>query len=176
MRRISLSILMCTLLGAAATAGATGQMKPGLWEMGMKSDAFKNMPQMSPQQMEQMRKMGVNVPQIKDGAMISQVCITKEMAKQDTPPMEANEAGCQAKNHQRSGSSYSVDIVCDGAGMKGTGKAKGTFVGDTSFSSTYEFKGTAHGQPVNTRSENTGKWLSADCGKIKPIAEMAPKK
>jgi hypothetical protein len=155
---------------------AAGQMKPGLWEMSMKSDAFKAMPKMSAQQMEQMRKMGVNMPQVQDGAMVTKVCITKEMAEREQPPMEHNGLGCQPKNFQRSGNAYSGDIVCDGATMKGTGKVKGVFAGDAGFTSTYDFKGTAHGQPVSQHSETSGKWLAADCGSVKPVAEMHPAK
>lgn len=175
MRKTIVSILICCA-AAAPAAWAAGQMKPGLWEMSMKSDAFKAMPKMSPQQMEQMRKMGVNVPQMQDGAMVSKVCITKEMAEREQPPMGRNEAGCQSKNFQRSGNAYSGDIVCDGALMKGTGKVKGTFASDSGFTSVYDFKGTAHGQPMNHHSETSGKWLAADCGSVKPVAEMAPAK
>lgn len=176
MRKTALSMLICSMMMSAGAAFAAGQMKPGLWEMTMKSDAFKNMPKMSPQQMEQMRKMGVNVPQMQDGAMLSKVCITKEMAERDQPPVETKEMGCQSKNYQRSGNSYSVDIVCDGPDMKGAGKVKGSFNGNTSFTSTYDFKGTSHGQPINSHTENSGKWLSAECGNVKPMAQMPPKK
>lgn len=175
MRKTTVLMLICCV-AAAEAAWASGQMKPGLWEMSMKSDAFKAMPKMSAQQMEQMRKMGVNVPQMQDGAMVTKVCITKEMAAREQPPIERNEAGCQSKNFQRSGNTYSSDIICDGAAMKGTGKVKGSFAGDTSFTSVYDFKGSAHGQPVNHHSENSGKWLAADCGSVKPVAAMMPAK
>lgn len=173
MRKTIVSILICCA-ATASSAWAAGQMKPGLWEMSMKSDAFKTMPKMSPQQMEQMRKMGVNVPQMQDGAMISRVCITKAMAEREQPPMERNETGCQSKNFQRNGNSYSGDIVCDGPAMKGAGKVKGNFAGDTGFTSLHDFKGTMHGQPVSHHSETSGKWLAADCGSVKPAAEMGP--
>jgi len=175
MRKTAILIVICCAASAPA-AWAVGQMKPGLWEMAMKSDAFKAMPKMSPQQLEQMRKMGVNVPQMQDGAMISQVCITKEMAEREQPPMARNESGCQAKNFQRSSNAYSGDIVCDGPAMKGTGKVKGVFAGDTSFTSTYDFKGTAHGQPASSHHETSGKWIAADCGSVKPVTEMHPAK
>ncbi|GAB3554207.1 DUF3617 domain-containing protein [Noviherbaspirillum agri] len=177
MRKLTVPLLLCSMLSMSATAWAATQMKPGLWEMTMKSDAMKNMPKIPPEQMEQMRKMGMNVPEMKDGAMVTKVCITKQMAEADqTPGMEKNEMGCQSKNYQRSGNSYSVDIVCDGPQMKGTGKAKGTMASDTSFTSTYDFKGTMHGQPVNQHHENSGKWLGADCGSVKPVGEMMPRK
>lgn len=175
MRKTAIPLLLFSMLSASAFAA--NQMKPGLWEMTMKSDAMKNMPKIPPEQMEQMRKMGMNVPQIQDGAMVHKVCITKQMTDGKLPPgMEKNEMGCQTKNMQQSGNSYSADVVCNSAQMKGEGKVKGMFSGDTAFSSTYDFKGTMHGQPVNQHHENSGKWLAADCGNVPPAGGMMPKK
>ena len=174
MRQSAIPLLLLSMLSASAFAAA--QMKPGLWEMTMKSDAMKNMPKIPPEQMEQMRKMGVAVPQMQDGAMVTKVCITKQMTESNAPGMEKNDMGCQTKNMQQGSSSYSADIVCNSAQMKGEGKVKGTFSGDTAFSSTYDFKGTMHGQPVNQRHENSGKWLGADCGNVPPAGGMMPKK
>ena len=177
MRKFALPLLLCSMMSVSVSAIAAGQMKPGLWEMTMKSDAMKNMPKMSPEQMEQMRKMGMNVPQMQDGGMVTKVCISKQMAESSQAPgMEKNDMGCQTKNFQRSGNSYSADVVCNGNDMKGEGKVKGSFSGDTSFTSTQDFKGMMHGQPVNQHHENSGKWLSADCGSVQPMGEAKPKK
>lgn len=177
MRKTAVSLFMFSMLCSSATVWAAAQIKPGLWEMNVKSDAFKNMPKIPPEQMKQMREMGINVPQMQDGGMTSKVCISKEMAERnETPQMEQKEMGCQSKNFQRSGDSYSLDIVCDGPDMKGTGKVKGTYSSNERFTSTYDFKGISHGQPVNHRQESSGKWLSADCGSVKPIDQPARKK
>jgi hypothetical protein len=178
MRKLAAALLLCPMLSASASALAAGQMKPGLWEMTMKSDAMKNMPKIPPEQMEQMRKMGMAVPQMQDGGMVTKVCITKQMAEADQAPgMEQKEMGCQSKNIQRSGTGYSADIVCTGTAMKGEGKVKASFAGNESFTSTYDFKGSMQGQAVNQRHENSGKWLAADCGAVKPVGEMMmPKK
>lgn len=177
MRKFAIPLLLCSLLSMSALSFAAATMKPGLWEMTMKSDAMKNMPKIPPEQMEQMRKMGVNMPQMQDGAMVTKVCITREMAESNQAPgMEKNEMGCQTKNYQRSGNTYSADIICNNADMKGEGKAKGTFSGDQSFTSTYDFKGTMHGQPVSQHHENSGKWLGGDCGNVKPMGGMPVRK
>jgi hypothetical protein len=145
-------------------------MKAGLWELTVKSDMMKNLPNMSPEQIEKMRQMGVNMPQMQGGAMVTKVCVSKTMAERDQPPpMQHGASGCQTKNFQHSGSEYSADIVCDGPNLKGQGSAKGKYSGMESFVSTYEFKGTAHGHAVDNRAETSGKWLSADCGDIKPF-------
>jgi hypothetical protein len=173
MRKISASILTLLMLCVSPAVWSAGQMKPGLWEMTMKSDAMKSMPKIPPEQIEKMKQMGVNMPQMQDGAIVTKVCISKEMAEREQPPqMTPNESGCQAKNYQRKADSYSVDIVCDSAQMKGTGSAKGAFASNESFNSTYDFKGTAHGQSISQHYESSGKWLNAACGDIKPVDQL----
>lgn len=176
MRKFTLPLLLCSMLHMPF-AMADSPMKPGLWEMTMKSDAMKNMPSMSPAQIEQMRKMGVQIPEMRDGGMVTKVCISPEMLKSEKlPGMQANDTGCEVKNHQQSGNNYSADMICDGTMMKGKGRIQGTYNGDHSFTSSYDFKGTMGGRPVDQRHETSGKWLSADCGGIKPVTEMMPKR
>jgi hypothetical protein len=176
MRTFAISTLLLSLPFVSVTAAA-GQLKPGLWEMTVKSDATQKMPNIPPAQLEQMRKMGIDIPQMKDGAMLTRICISPKMAERDEPPVTApNQTGCQPKNYQRSGNAYSVDVVCDGPMMKGKGKAKGTFSGGESFSATYDFQGSMHGQPVSQHQESNGKWLGADCGGVKPLDDLLPKK
>ncbi|HEY8102551.1 MAG TPA: DUF3617 domain-containing protein [Burkholderiaceae bacterium] len=171
MNKKTIQLFLFFTLCCSASVWAAGTLKPGLWEMTMKSDAVKSMPKMTPEQIEQMRKMGVNMPLMQDGGMVMKVCISKEMAERDQPPPQAhqNNSGCKSKNFQRTGSNYSVDIVCDGPHMKGDGKAQGTFSGNEHFNSTYDFKGTSGGRPVAQHQETSGKWLGADCGDIKPV-------
>jgi hypothetical protein len=141
--------------------------------MTVKSDAFKNLPKIPTVQMEQMRKMGVAMPNMRNGGMVQKVCITRQMAERDgTPQMLQAERGCESKNFKTSGNSYSGDIVCTGPGLKGEGKVKGAFSGNESFSSTYDFKGTAGGQPVSQHQETSGKWLGVDCGNMKPVSDL----
>jgi len=175
MRRTTIVFSALLALSVSGAGLAAGAMKPGLWEMTMKSDAMKAMPALSPQQMEQMRKAGVNMPQMQGGGMVTKVCISKEMAEREQPPTAREESGCQMKNYKRSGNTYSMERACDGPNMKGTGTVKGSYEGDSRFSSTYDFKGTSHGKPVNQHQETSGKWLSADCGNVKPAAVSAKK-
>ncbi len=177
MRQVLFSILTLSIAAFAGSAWAAGQMKPGLWEMTIKSNMIPAMPKLSPQELEQMRKMGVDMPDIKDGGMVSKVCVTKEMAGRDEPPTgDFKEMGCETKNYKNSGNQYSFDVVCNNAEMKGQGTMKGAFSGNDKFSSTYQFKGVAHGQKVDQAHETAGKWVSADCGKVKPYDDIGKKK
>ncbi len=176
MRKTTFLIALFSLCTVSATVSAAERMKPGLWSMTIKSDAMKNMPKIPPEQMEAMRKMGVNMPQMQDGGMVVKVCMTKDMVERDQPPVGQNDSGCQMKNFKRSGDSYSMDMQCDGPNFKGTGTIKGSNSSNESFTAASDFKGTAHGQPANHHQETTGKWLAADCGDVKPMHDMMPKK
>ncbi len=180
MRKFLGSLLLCSMLPAYAASDASGPMKPGLWEMKMKSNAMKSA--LSPKEMEQMRKdaekmrkMGLDLSQMLEGNIGGKVCITRQQAEKDwLLGMEQANNGCQLKKVQQSGNSYTADMVCDGPSMKGTGKMKGTVIGNESFTLINDFKGTINGQPVVDRYEQSGKWLSANCGSVKPIGEMMP--
>ena len=176
MRKLAIPLLMLLMLFAVTAVQAAGQMKAGLWEMTMKSDMMKNMPKMSPEQMEQMRRMGANVPQMQDGAMVTKACVSKEMAEREEPPqMSQKESGCEAKNYQRTTSGYTLEIVCDGANMKGEGTVKGTFAGNERFNSVYDFTGIVKGKPVSQHHEISAKWIGAACGDVKPLSDFTKK-
>ncbi|MES2106700.1 MAG: DUF3617 domain-containing protein [Pseudomonadota bacterium] len=178
-----LKMSVLSLLLPAAYVHALGNMKPGLWEMTMQLDpamaeSMKKMPKLSPEQIVQMNKMGIKMPQMQGGAMVHKVCITKEMAERDQPPAvpKEHESVCKPQNFNKTSSGYSVDIVCDSPDLKGTGTAKGTFASSESFTSVYDFKGVAHGKPVNSHHETSAKWTGSDCGDVKPYSEMMQKK
>lgn len=158
------------MLSSSISVFAAGSMKPGLWEVTLQSSSMKNIPKISPEQIEQMRKMGVDMAQLQTGAIVNKICITKDMAESDNlPQMNHKDSGCEMKNQKRTSDGYTMDLICDGAQMKGKGISKTVFASDQSFSTTSEFKGTMQGVPVNDRTDTSGKWLSADCGSVRPI-------
>ncbi|MFZ6730732.1 DUF3617 domain-containing protein [Undibacterium sp. Ji42W] len=155
------------ILLTTGTCLAADRMKPGLWEMSMKSDAIKAMPKIPPEQLEKMKQMGIKIPDMQNGGMTHKVCLTKEMVEQDKPPSGGRDQQCQSKNFTRSGSSYSGEVVCDMPEMKGNGTIKGSYTPD-SMTSIYDFKGVSHGQPISQHMETTGKFIGSDCGDVKP--------
>jgi hypothetical protein len=158
-------------------AHAAGKMKSGLWEMSMKSDAMKAMPKMPPEQMEQMKKMGINMPMMEDGVIKTKVCISKEMAEQDpATAVQQHHANCTTKNLVQNGNDYSMDLICDSPELKGVGTVKGSFNGSDTVHSSYDFKGTSHNHPVSNHMETTGKLLSSDCGDVKPLGILPKNK
>ena len=176
-KRLVSLISLTAIIFTFGNVHAAGKMKPGLWEMRMQSDEMKNMPQLSPEQLEQMKKMGVKMPMMQDGAMAVQICVTKEMAEQEQPPLTQKQpSGCKPQNLKQSGNNYSMELLCDSAELKGLGVIKGSYNGSDSLRSSYDFKGVAHGQPMSQHMESTGKWLKSDCGDVKPISTSESKK
>ena len=173
----SLSVAAALMLFCSIPVFAAGPIKPGLWEVTLQSSSMKNMPKISPEQIEQMRKMGIDMAQLQTGAIVNKICITKDMAERESlPQMNHKESGCEMKNQKRTSDGYTMDMICNGAQMKGKGSSKTVFASDKSFSTTSEFNGTMQGMPVNDRTDTSGKWLNADCGSVKPIQDTMPSK
>jgi hypothetical protein len=175
MLKTFVSALTASMLFVMSAYGA-GAMKAGLWEVTTQSAAMKNMPKVPPEQIEQMRKMGVDISQLQSGAIVSKICITKDMAQRNQLPMDQALNGCKTGSTKQSASGYTTDIVCKGPEMKGKGLATVSFASDESFSTSTEFQGTINGQPISDRSDTSGKWISTGCGSVKPIAPETPKK
>lgn len=169
-----LAVFACTL-ALALPAFAAGNMRPGLWEVTSQSPLTKSLPKISPEQIEQLKQMGLDVSQLQNGAVVSRVCITKEMAeREELPPFNEKEAGCKITKQSHHDATYLVDMQCDNAQMQGKGRSKTVFANSESFSSTADFSGTVQGIPVNDRVDTSGKWVADDCGGIKPFEGKMP--
>jgi hypothetical protein len=149
-------------------------MRPGLWEITTTSDLLLLVPHIPADQMQGIKDLakdyGFEMPQIENGAAISNACITQEMADQKTPPIfSENQLGCTTKNSTRNGNNYKMDFTCASAELKGDGIAEGTIISPENFSGKTKFNGVAQGNPVNEQADINGKWVSASCGAVKPL-------
>ena len=174
MRKILISFtLICPLLATTAHA-AENNMRPGLWQIETISDLLLLVPHLPPDQMQSIKDLaseyGLDMPQIENGAAISQTCITQAMADQKTLPNFYNaQLGCSSKNATRSGNNYKTDFVCASADLKGSGTAAGTITSPEAFTGQTNFTGEAQGNPVNEKADINGQWINASCGAVKPL-------
>jgi hypothetical protein len=179
------------LLAAAALALATGAAaqttKPGLWEITNKMQSSsgemekamasmeKQLAGMSPEQRKQMQdmmgKQGMSMGAGTGGGMSMKMCITKEMAERNEMPQQ-QQGDCKTTQSPRSGNTMKVSYVCTQPPSSGEGVM--TFNGDTAYTMKMNTTSTVKGKPEKMTMDASGKWLSADCGNIKPIAP--PKK
>ena len=160
----------------AATFGAQAQtapIKPGLWQVqserevnGQKApDMSDHMKNMSPEKRAQfeamMKQHGVSA----DGSGMQKVCYTKENL--DRSAWADQMLDCKATFSSQTGSSWKWHTSCPTMKIEADGEA--TFPNSQS----YTVKSTSvsqHDDKTRTTTHTmTGKWLSPDCGDIKPL-------
>ncbi len=168
------SLVFLFLVPAAKSAETS--MRPGLWEVTTSSDLLWLVPHIPPDQMEGLKDLakeyGLDMPQIQNGSAQSNTCITQEMATQKIPPgLYQSDMGCVAKSATHIGNQYRLDFECTSDQLKGKGTAQGTFVSMEKFAGQTTFNGFVQGNPVNEKADISGRWLSANCGSVKPLQQ-----
>ena len=166
------SIVFATLFAcglAQAAAHSDIAPRPGLWEISATNDLLALAPQIPSDQMEKLRGLarqhGFDMPKIENGAASSRICITPEMAAQNTlPDLYQQQSGCASRNATRNGARYSMEVSCSGGQVRGSGRSEGMLESPERFSGTSTFNGTVQGNPVNERAQTSGRWIAASCG------------
>jgi hypothetical protein len=127
---------------------------------------------MSPAQRKQMEAMlakqgmGMGMPaQGSGGGMAMKVCITPEMAAKQEMPMQGD-GECTSTVTSRSAQALKMNFVCKKPPSSGEGTY--TFSGDTAYTMKMVINTTHQGKPHAMTMDGQGKWLAADCGKVKP--------
>lgn len=181
---ISAAVLACAA-GALAPASAQEKMRPGLWEHSVKmktqsgqmeaalAQAQQAMASMPPAQRKQMEQMmaaqGLGLGSGPQGQTTVKVCITPEQAAIDQIPQQE---GCTQKMQRLDASTMKVTFSCKGERGEAPTSGEGTvkFDGPTAYSGNFKIKTSQGGKPEKIDMAQTGRWLSSDCGAIKPAA------
>jgi hypothetical protein len=100
------------------------------------------------------------------GGMSTRLCLTKEMVERDGIP--ASQGDCKTTRRQRSGNTLSMAFSCSKPPSSGASQV--IFQGPESYTMKTTATTTVDGKPERMTSEGTGKWLSADCGNLRPPA------
>jgi hypothetical protein len=173
--------LLCSSLLFVAQAAMAQSTQPGLWEIQSKmggnpqvDQAMAQMQQqmaaMSPAQRKMMEDMmarqGVGMSAGPGGAMAVKVCITPEMAARQELPVQT-EGDCTTRVISRTGNTLKMSFTCSNPASSGEGTY--TWRSDKAYDMTMLVRSTQNGKQVSTTIEGSGRWLSADCGKVKPV-------
>ncbi|MCY7306822.1 MAG: DUF3617 domain-containing protein [Rhodoferax sp.] len=166
------------LCGAAGSAAQT--LKPGLWEISQKmqsasgemenamADMQKQMAAMSPEQRKMMQdtmaKQGVSIGAAGPGPITIKVCMTKDMVERNEVAIQ--EGDCKATNTPRVGNTMKISFVCTQPPTSGEGQM--TFSSPEAYASKMTVKSARNGKNESMTMDMQGKWLSAECGAIKP--------
>ena len=193
LQRIAACTLAAVLPWLALNVSAqTQKMRPGLWEHSatMKSQSGQMeaamaqmkeaMAQMTPQQRKQMEQMmaqqGVALGSGPGGTGSAggnthsvKVCITPEQAEMDRMPARE---GCTQSVQRTGPSTLSMRFSCKGGQGEPASSGEGTmtFSGPTAYTGQFRLNTTtAQGKPEQIDMAQSGRWLAADCGSIKPM-------
>lgn len=177
-------LLVQALLGLTAAQAQT--MRPGLWEVQSKmggnpkmEEAMAKMQQqlasMPPEQRKKMQEMmgqsGVSLNP--GGGMSVKTCISKEMVERGQMPHQ-NKGECTTTVSDKSATGMRMNFVCENPPSRGEGVY--TFSGDSAYTMTMTFHSKAKAAMEGSTMASSGKWVSADCGAVKPVPMPTPAK
>ena len=177
----SLHLIAVVLLAVCAAAAHSQSLKPGLWEIatqmqggaGQKNDemakAMKELQSLPPEQRKMMEammaKQGVQLGAGPGGGMTIKICMTKEMV--DRNDMHSQQGDCKHTYGQRAGNSMSFSFVCTKPPSSGDGQI--IFTSPEAYQTKMTTTTTAQGGPKKMEMQSSGRFLSADCGTVKPL-------
>ena len=180
MRINSCTMLVGLVLGAATLCAHAQVTKAGLWEvtskLGGSAEMDKAMAQMQqqmasmpPEQRKQMEamlaKQGMSMSAA-PGGMLAKMCLTKDMVARSQMPVQT-QGDCASTTSDKTSTSMKFRFTCISPPSSGEGQY--TFMGDSAYTMKMKINTPQQGKPVITTMDASGKWLSADCGNIKPI-------
>ena len=177
--------LRLLVAGAAALAGSLAQaephLRPGLWEeaVTVKSDNAQanaameqmkaRMAAMPPDQREAMEKMMAShgIGMAAGAPNTVRICVTKEQADRGFKPEDNGH--CTRSNVRTSGSTTSFDFACKSEHSSVTGQGSFTAQGDSAFTAATTADNVSPKMAMHIQSEIAGRFVSADCGDVKPM-------
>jgi Protein of unknown function (DUF3617) len=192
-------LISLTLTLTLIPQGASAQIQPGLWEVTGKikggnsplmpdqGKAMQSVPQMSPDMVakinaqsaqlapEQRKAMEVameamkNMRLDKNGNTTMKVCLTKEMIA--TQQFLNQDGKCSHVKGPMIGNTQKFNFNCTEPVSIGEGTV--TYQSNASYTGSLKIKSVQNGKPVEILVDNTGKFIDANCGSVKPMPIMA---
>jgi uncharacterized protein YneF (UPF0154 family) len=104
----------------------------------------------------------------KDGTKVK-ACVTQ--ADIDRGAMPQADVNCEQKITQISASQFKTTYVCKGE-HPAQGEGEITFQNDKAYTGKMKMVTQVNGKPETIQGDNSGKWLSSDCGNIKPVTQI----
>ena len=164
----SLRVCACAVSAALVLlpgAALASHGRAGLWE-GSSTTQMTGM-KLPPEVLAQMKAHG-GAAAAQAQTYTTRFCMTQADVNNDQPPPASNR-DCKVANAKISGNTYSADMVCSGR-TQANGHMTVTYDSDTHYSGRMSMAMNGGGQPMTMSSSFEGKWLQADCGKVKPYS------
>lgn len=167
------------VVGFSSSATAQ-QLKPGLWEVtnniqsgsGQTEKAQAALQQqmagMSPEQRKMVEKTmaehGMKMAPGGAGGVTVRTCMTREMIERNEIPTQQGE--CKTTKQERSGNTTKIAFTCTNPPSSGEGQF--TMQSPEAYTMKMAIRTSIAGKADTMNMDAAGKWLSADCGSIKP--------
>ena len=147
----------------ALPAHAAEPLKVGEWQVTVRVSQKGGL-QTSPDQLEEMKKLGIPIPTSAQVVVAAQ-CITPELAASDklfnSDARDPNK--CQLANYRRVGNKATGEMVCSGE-FKGKGPFELSFDSETEYRGAWTIAGVSDSLgPVEQTVELHGRWARAAC-------------
>lgn len=148
---------------------ASAAIKPGQWIITSKVNLpqVPVMPQLPPEQIEQMRQMGITLPAAgTNGPITVKGCVSPADAAGDYPPLDERVTqNCKVQNVQHNGPRTTLKVACDSEDITGTGDVEIIAVSPERYTSKFHVVGTAASGllPIDMTSTAEGRWVSPTC-------------
>jgi hypothetical protein len=134
------------------------------------AQAQKQMESMPPEQRKMMQdmmaKQGVKMGTGSGGGVSLKVCMTQEMVDRNEIS-GGNQNNCTHTYSQRTGNAQKFSFSCTKPSSSGEGVV--TFTSAESYSMKMTSTANVRGAPEKMEMQSNGRWLSGDCGSVKPI-------
>jgi hypothetical protein len=173
--------LLLILLAVLAPAASAQKISPGLWEHAISfksgdgqmeaamAKMQESMAKMSPEQRKMMEDMmsrqGVGMAGGPGKPTTLKICISKEQAER-AEVAQGGEGHCKQETLQRSSSTLKFKYTCTDPVSSGEGEF--SFISDKAYTGSMVMTSTRDGKPQRMEVQQSGKWLGADCGTLKP--------
>ena len=180
-RHATLTLTALLAASLAQAADAPPPIKPGLWEMSTDSQQLngkpvpdqsaqlaaqlKSMPPEMRQQIEaQMKAQGIQINTSANGGIAARMCLTKDMLEQNR--WQQAEGDCKSQVTSRSGNTWKWSMSCTQPPAQGEGVT--TFSTPEYYTGDVRMTTQDNGKPQVMSMKHRARWISADCGGIKP--------
>lgn len=173
------SVVIALTPCAFANDSVKVDMAPGLWDLSFTlasqsgeieralAEAQKQLAALPPAQRKMVEDMmaaqGVGFT---SGKQSIKVCMTQEQIDRGVLPQQ--DKNCKQSVSEISKRKYRVEMSCSGSSA-GEGSGVIEFVDTKQFKGNFDMKMDINGKPEAMTMDQTGQWLSTDCGNIKPI-------
>lgn len=147
-------------------------IKPGLWQIHMEREVdgqkmpgmSERMKNMSPEKRAQFEAM-MKQHGVATGGNGSQVCYTRESLEHS--PWAEVQTDCKPTFTSRTSAAWKWHTSCPKMGLESDGEA--IFTNSENYTVKTTSVSTFSGKVRNSITTMTGKWVSADCGDVKPL-------